>query len=160
MNESRHTQVVVGRGLPVLSEGLRRQLHLDQSKLGLHPLGVCSPFGVHHHPLPIPPEPCRRNTKLDTGIVLEEEENASHGWKMENGAEQLAEGGHGTAPVEVMGACDTARPLQDLIGYMKIDFTVAAGSPPPPPKREERKEAAFSMAMAWSCLGGVEDGDS
>jgi hypothetical protein len=59
----------------------------------------------------------------------------------------------------MMSACDTARPLQDLIGYMKIDFTVAAGSPPPPPKREE---AAFSMAMAWSCLGvgGVQDGVS
>jgi hypothetical protein len=48
-----------------------------------------------------------------------------------------------------MGACGTARPLQDLMGYMKIDLTVAAGSPPPPPPRkEERKEAAFSMAMA------------
>jgi len=80
---------------------------------------------------------------------------------MEDGAEQVEEGRHGTAPVEAMGACGTARPLQDLMGYMKIDLTVAAGSPPPPPpRREERKEAAFSMAMAWSCLGGVEDGVS
>jgi len=81
---------------------------------------------------------------------------------MEDGEEQVAERRHGMAPVEAMGACGTARPLQDLMGYMKIDLTVAAGSPPPPPppRREERKEAAFSMAMAWSCLGGVEDGVS
>lgn len=83
---------------------------------------------------------------------------------MEDGAEQIEEGKHATAPVAVMGACGTARPLQDLMGYIKIDLTVAAGSPPPPlplpPRKEERKEAAFSMAMAWSCLGGVEDGNS
>jgi len=48
-----------------------------------------------------------------------------------------------------MEAWGTAMPLQDLIGYTRMDFTVAAGSPsPPPPRREERKEAAFSMAMA------------
>ena len=49
----------------------------------------------------------------------------------------------------VMGAWGTAMPRQDLMGYIRMDFTVAAGSPsPPPPRREERKEAAFSMAMA------------
>ena len=55
-----HTHVVVGRGLPVLGEGPRRQLHLDERELGLHPLGAASPFGVDEHPLPIPPEPCAK----------------------------------------------------------------------------------------------------
>jgi len=49
--------VVLGRGLPVLGEGLRRQLHLDERELGLHPLGAASSLGVDEHPLPIPPEP-------------------------------------------------------------------------------------------------------
>jgi len=56
----------------------------------------------------------------------------------------------GRVPVEVMGAWGTAMPRQDLMGYIRMDFTVAAGSPSPPPprRREERKEAAFSMAIA------------
>jgi hypothetical protein len=49
-----------------------------------------------------------------------------------------------------MVACGTEMPLQDLMGSMVMDCTVAAGSgdppPPPPARREERKEAAFSMA--------------
>jgi hypothetical protein len=50
-------------------------------------------------------------------------------------------------------------PRQDLMGYMRMDLTVAAGSPaPPPPMREERKEAAFSMAMAHRRLGMLDDG--
>lgn len=54
-------------------------------------------------------------------------------------------------PVEATGACGTETPLQDLMGYMRIDATVAAGSPDgaspplPPPRREERKDAAFSI---------------
>jgi hypothetical protein len=90
--------VVVGRGLPVLGEGLRRQLYLDQSELGFHPLGVCSPFAVHHHPLPIPPEPCKTEQQildtgivvqqiLDKGIVPEEEENERQGRKMDGGSQ-------------------------------------------------------------------------
>jgi hypothetical protein len=57
-NPTNNTHVVVGRGVPVLGKGLRRHLDLNQSKLGLHPLGACSPFGVDEHPLAIPPEPC------------------------------------------------------------------------------------------------------
>jgi hypothetical protein len=49
----------------------------------------------------------------------------------------------------VTGAWGTETPLQDLIGYIRIDATIAAGSPagasPPPPRREERKDAAFSI---------------
>jgi hypothetical protein len=56
---------------------------------------------------------------------------------------------HGYIPVSVMVAWGTAMPLQDLMGYTRMDFTVAAGSgeaaPPPPPRMEERNEAAFSM---------------
>lgn len=40
-----------------------------------------------------------------------------------------------------MGAWGTEMPLQDLIGYTKMDVTVAAG-PPAPPRSEERNEAA------------------
>lgn len=40
-------------------------------------------------------------------------------------------------------------PLQDLMGYMRTDFTAAAAGsssvPPPVPRREERKDAAFSI---------------
>lgn len=89
--------MVVGRGLPVLGEGLRRQLYLDQSELGFHPLGVCSPFAVHHHPLPIPLEPCKTEQQildtgivqhiLDKGIVPEEEESERQGRKMDGGAQ-------------------------------------------------------------------------
>lgn len=48
----------------------------------------------------------------------------------------------------VMGAWGTEMPLQDLMGYMRIDLTVAAGSSelsPPPRRIEEMNDAAFSM---------------
>lgn len=50
--------------------------------------------------------------------------------------------------MEVIGAWGTEIPLHDLMGYIRIDLTVAAGSggtSSPPPRREERNPAAFSI---------------
>ena len=59
---SENTHVGAWRRLPVLlgGEGLRRHVGLDEREAGLHPLRHCPAFGVHHHPLPIPPEACAR----------------------------------------------------------------------------------------------------
>jgi len=52
--------------------------------------------------------------------------------------------------VAVIGAWATEIPLQDLMGYTRTDFTVAAGapeSPPATPRSEERNEAALSIVL-------------
>jgi hypothetical protein len=52
--------------------------------------------------------------------------------------------------VAVIGAWGTEIPLQDLMGYTRTDFTVAAGapeSPPATPRSEERNEAALSIVL-------------
>jgi hypothetical protein len=66
-------------------------------------------------------------------------------------------------PKEVTGAWGTETPLQDLMGYIRMEATVAAGSPagsspppPPLPRREERKDAAFSMDRRWVQSGRGE----
>jgi hypothetical protein len=45
------------------------------------------------------------------------------------------------------------------MGYIRMEATVAAGSPAgssPPPRREERKDAAFSMDRRWVQSGRGE----
>lgn len=64
------TQAGVRGGLPVVVEGGRRQLHLDQRHLGLHPLRERPALGVHHQPLPVPPEPGGGDGGLRYGDAL------------------------------------------------------------------------------------------
>jgi hypothetical protein len=58
--------------------------------------------------------------------------------------------------VAVMGAWGTEIPLQDLMGYTRTDFTVAACAPepPPPPRSEEMTDAALSIGLGGTAGAG------
>lgn len=99
--QSVSTHVILRRGLPVLSEGLRRHLDLYKREPGFHPLGAGSPFGADQHPLPIPPEPCSASSMLK-GWLLFGERNEEF-WDVRSSGTCGCDGclGHGDAPARL-----------------------------------------------------------